>query len=60
MLLELASAYTDALNNGKVPTIATAWDNVQAAEMDRAYKEQLQIHSELLTKEFQSAPVSEA
>ena len=36
MLVELAKAYIEALNKGKVPTIDLAWDNVQAAELHRA------------------------
>lgn len=29
MLIELAESYTKAMNKGKVPTIDTAWQNVQ-------------------------------
>ena len=39
MLVELASSYVQALNGGKVPTIESAWDSVQAAELERAYRE---------------------
>ena len=28
MLIELAESYTQAINQGKVPTIDTAWQNV--------------------------------
>ena len=33
MLVQLAKSYIEALNEGKVPTIDLAWDNVQATEL---------------------------
>ena len=33
MLVQLAQSYIEALNDGEVPTIDLAWDNVQAAEL---------------------------
>jgi Guanylate-binding protein, C-terminal domain len=39
MLIELAEAYSKALNGGKIPTIENAWNYVQASELDRAFKE---------------------
>ncbi|KAK9820375.1 hypothetical protein WJX72_009644 [[Myrmecia] bisecta] len=36
MLAALTSAYVDAINNGAVPTIATAWQGVAEAECRRA------------------------
>ena len=36
MLIELAESYTGAMNTGKVPTIDTAWQNVQKSELERA------------------------
>jgi Guanylate-binding protein, C-terminal domain len=36
MLIELAESYIGAMNSGKVPTIDTAWQNVQKSELERA------------------------
>ena len=33
MLIQLAKSYVEALNEGQVPTIDLAWDNVQMAEL---------------------------
>ena len=41
MLVELAHSYVAAINGGQVPTIESAWDCVQASELERAYKESL-------------------
>jgi Guanylate-binding protein, C-terminal domain len=41
MLLDLAFSYVEALNTGSVPTIESAWDSVQLAEIDRSYREAL-------------------
>jgi len=41
MLIELAEAYVKALNGGKVPTIENAWNYMQGAELERAFKETL-------------------
>lgn len=38
MLVELANAYVDALNTGKVPTIANAWDYMCSEENQRALR----------------------
>ena len=35
MLLDLAQSYVDTINNGKVPTIETAWDYVCMAEAEK-------------------------
>jgi Guanylate-binding protein, C-terminal domain len=45
MLLDLAFSYVEALNTGSVPTIESAWDSVQLAEIDRSYREAL-VHFE--------------
>ena len=39
MLVQLAKSYIEALNEGKVPTIDLAWDNVQATELQRTLEE---------------------
>lgn len=39
MFLQLATAYVQAFNEGEVPKIDSAWDSVQAAELQRAYQE---------------------
>ena len=44
MLVELAHSYVAAINGGQVPTIESAWDCVQASELERAYKESLQMY----------------
>ena len=37
MLVELASQYIAAMNTGRVPTIDTAWQNVQKTELEKAF-----------------------
>ena len=37
MLAELAESYTNAMNEGSVPTISTAWQYVQKTEMEKAF-----------------------
>ena len=44
MLVELAQAYTTALNTGQLPAIDTAWNYVQGAELERAYKMAISDH----------------
>lgn len=46
MLVQLAQSYIQALNEGEVPTIDLAWDNVQAAELQRAYDEAMVTFNE--------------
>ncbi len=38
MLIELAESYINALNEGRVPTIQTAWQYVQKSELERAFE----------------------
>jgi len=38
MLVELAEAYTEALNKGGIPVIETAWEYMQSNELENAYK----------------------
>ena len=59
MLVQLAQSYITALNEGEVPTIDLAWDNVQAAELQRAYDEAMVTFNERITSEFDQLPVSE-
>ena len=49
-----------ALNEGEVPTIDLAWDNVQKAELQRAYDEAMEMFMGAIKEHFKSLPVSEA
>lgn len=59
MLIQLAQSYIEALNEGKVPTIDLAWDNVQATELQRTFDEAVTLHDDLLKQAFVSMPISE-
>ena len=59
MLVQLAKSYIEALNSGKVPTIDLAWDNVQAAELNRALQEAAKAHQQILEQELAELPVNE-
>ena len=59
MLIQLAKSYIEALNEGKVPTIDLAWDNVQAVELQRTLEEAVKEHSDLLDEAFKDMPISE-
>lgn len=48
MLIELAESYIHALNEGRVPTIQTAWQYVQKSELQRAF--------EMALKQFTVSP----
>ena len=50
MLIELAEAYTEALNKGGIPVIETAWEYMQSGELENAFKDSLLLHESLLTK----------
>ena len=52
MIVELAISYVSALNGGQVPTIESAWDSVQASELERAVKESLQIYEKSIQEHF--------
>ena len=52
MLVELANSYVQALNGGQVPTIESAWDSVQASELERGLKESITLYERLLHDEF--------
>jgi hypothetical protein len=47
MLAGLVTAYVDAINNGAVPTIATAWQGVAESECRRAADAAETLHREL-------------
>lgn len=59
MLVQLAQSYILALNEGSVPTIDLAWDNVQAVELQRAYDEAMTEFNTRIKSEFTQLPVSE-
>ena len=46
MLIELAEAYTEALNKGGIPVIETAWEYMQSNEIENAFKEALAFHQQ--------------
>lgn len=50
MIVELAQSYVTALNGGKVPTIESAWDNVQAAELERGFREAFEVYNNSLAQ----------
>ena len=45
MLLELALAYTNSINDGSVPNIQNAWSYVCQNECNRAIQESIHIYS---------------
>ena len=49
MLVELALSYVNALNNGEVPVIESAWSNVCQFEQQRAYREAQTCYQSLIT-----------
>ncbi len=46
MLLELAQAYTSAINEGSVPNIENAWSYVCQNECNRAIEESVQLYNQ--------------
>jgi hypothetical protein len=52
MIVELAISYVTALNGGQVPTIESAWDSVQASELERALKDSLVLFDSGLRESF--------
>lgn len=52
MIVELAISYVSALNGGQVPTIESAWDSVQASELERAVRESLHLYEKSLNEHF--------
>ena len=59
MLVQLAQSYIKALNDGEVPTIDLAWDNVQVAELQRSFDEAMQTFNQTLMRETEKLPISE-
>ncbi len=60
MLIELAESYSHALNKGGVPTIDTAWNYMQASELERAFKEAISELDKKLKQEVEpNLPMSE-
>ena len=59
MLIELAEAYTEALNKGGIPVIETAWEYMQSGELENAFKDSLRLHESLLTKLLNQLPISD-
>ena len=45
-LIELAEAYTEALNGGGIPVIETAWEYIQTSEIEIAFKEALKNYED--------------
>lgn len=57
MIIELAKAYVDAINTGRVPTIESAWDYMCAEENHKAAKSSMEIIKLYSQKIKQSLPV---
>ena len=55
MLLELATAYTSAINEGSVPNIENAWSYVCQNECNRAIEESIQYYNREMERPFLSA-----
>ena len=55
MLLELATAYTSAINEGSVPNIENAWSYVCQNECNRAIEESIQCYNREMERPFLSA-----
>jgi hypothetical protein len=50
MLIDLAEAYTESLNQGGIPVIETAWEYMQSSELENAFRDSLMLHEKLLNK----------
>ena len=59
MLVQLSQSYVEALNKGQVPTIESAWENVQVTELQRSYDEAMTEFNQCVKNEFNSLPISE-
>ena len=55
MLLELAFAYTSAINEGSVPNIQNAWSYVCQNECNRAIQESLSVYAKEMDPFFEEA-----
>ena len=58
MLLELAQAYTAAINEGSVPNIQNAWSYVCQNECNRAIQESVQFYNRDMERPFAQAKES--
>jgi len=50
MLTSLARSYTDALNSGGVPTIATAWDRVLSSQAEESVGKAIALYGKLVAE----------
>lgn len=57
MIIELAKAYVEALNTGKVPTIESAWDYMCTEENHKALKNSMEMIKEYAYKLSKSLPI---
>lgn len=48
MLFALAKSYATALNEGKIPTIESAWNYVQQEELQRTFVDTIKRHTEII------------
>lgn len=48
MLVELADSYTQAMNQGSVPTIDSAWRYVQKSQINQAFTQSIAQFTEAL------------
>jgi hypothetical protein len=60
MLFALAASYAEALNQGKIPTIDTAWSYVQQEELQRTFVDTIRRHIDLINEKFKFLPVNES
>jgi hypothetical protein len=54
-LVELAEAYTEALNKGGIPVIETAWEYMQSNELENAYKNTKLYHENELNLKIRNS-----
>ena len=52
MFCSMIEKYIDAINNGGVPTISTAWEYVLESECINAYNEAIEIYNEGIKTDF--------
>lgn len=53
MLVQLCKAYIEAINNGKVPNVESAWSYLCKKETQRAVEESQQLMEKVLTQSFE-------
>ena len=60
MLVELAEAYTEALNGGGIPVIESAWEYMQSGELENAFRDTLKLHENEIQRQIvQKLPMGE-